>query len=155
MQEAKQLLADVRKSNIKPIRQMDLDFCVEFFDKVVREHARPTEASSFDNLARTAQRAIDSNNGDFENHLKELRSRNWQILWRQDFFVADTFNRMSEEPWQFVDRGQHAELVAAGKEAMKADDFESLRRIVGQLYSIRISSGDDDDMLAVANITRG
>lgn len=155
VQEAKQLLADVRKSNIKPIRQMDLDFCVEFFDKVVREHARPTEASSFDNLARTAQRAIDSNNGDFENHLKELRSRNWQILWRQDFFVADTFNRMSEEPWQFVDRGQHAELVAAGKEAMKADDFESLRRIVGQLYSIRISSGDDDDMLAVANITRG
>lgn len=155
VQEAKKLLADVRKSNIKPIRQMDLDSCVDFFNKVVREQARPTEASSFDNLVRTAQRAIDSNSGDFENHLSELRGRNWQILWRQDFFVVDTFKRLSEEPWQFADRRQHAELVAAGKEAIKADDFEKLRNVVGQLYSIRISSGDDDDMLAAANITRG
>lgn len=155
VQEAKKLLADVRKSNIKPIRQMDLDSCVDFFNKAVRENARPTESSSFDNLARTAQRAIDSNSGDFENHLSELRGRNWQILWRQDFFVVDTFKRLSEEPWQFADRRQHAELVAAGKEAIKADDFEKLRNVVGQLYSIRISSGDDDDMLAAANITRG
>ena len=155
VQEAKKLLADVRKSNIKPIRQMDLDSCVDFFSKAVRELARPTEASSFDNLVRTAQRAIDSNSGDFENHLNELRGRNWQILWRQDFFVVDTFKRLSEEPWQFADRRQHAELVAFGKEAIKADDFEKLRNVVGQLYSIRISSGDDDDMLAAANITRG
>lgn len=155
VQEAKKLLADVRKSNIKPIRQMDLDSCVDFFNKVVREHARPKEASSFDTLVRTAQRAIDSDNGDFENHLNELRGRNWQILWRQDFFVVDTFKRLSEEPWHFSDRRQHAELVAAGKEALKADDFEKLRSVVGKLYSIRISSGDDDDMLAVANITRG
>ena len=155
VQEAKKLLADVRKSNIKPIRQMDLDSCVDFFNKVVREQARPTEASSFDNLVRTAQRAIDSNSGDFENHLNELRGRNWQILWRQDFFVVDTFKRLSEEPWQFADRRQHAELVAVGKEAIKADDFEKLRHVVGQLYSFRISSGDDDDMLAAANITRG
>lgn len=155
VQEAKKLLADVRKSNIKPIRQMDLDSCVDFFNKAVREQARPTEASSFDNLVRTAQRAIDSNSGDFENHLNELRGRNWQILWRQDFFVVDTFKRLSEEPWQFADRRQHTELVAVGKEAIKADDFEKLRNVVGQLYSIRISSGDDDDMLAAANITRG
>lgn len=155
VQEARKLLADVRKSNIKPIRQMDLDSCVDFFNKAVREQARPTEASSFDNLVRTAQRAIDSNSGDFENHLNELRGRNWQILWRQDFFVVDTFKRLSEEPWQFADRRQHAELVAVGKEAIKADDFEKLRNVVGQLYSIRISSGDDDDMLAAANITRG
>ena len=84
-----------------------------------------------------------------------MRGRNWQILWRQDFFVVDTFKRLSEEPWHFSDRQQHAELVAAGKEALKADDFEKLRSVVGKLYSIRISSGDDDDMLAVANITRG
>ncbi|MDO9102017.1 MAG: Hsp70 family protein [Candidatus Nitrotoga sp.] len=154
VEEAKKLLADVRKSNIKPIRQMDLDSCVDFFNTAVREQARPTEANSFDNLVRTAQRAIDSNSGDFENHLNELRGRNWQILWRQDFIVVDIFKRLSEETWQFLDRRQHAELVAAGKEAIKADDFEKLRHVVGQLYSIRISSGDDDDMLAIANITR-
>lgn len=155
VQGAKKLLADVRKSNMKPIRQMDLDSCVDFFNRVVRQHSRPTEATAFDNLARTAQRAIDSNNGDFQNHLEELRGRNWQILWRQDFFVVDVFKRLSEEPWQFANRKQHAELVIAGKEAVKADDIEKLRGVVGQLYSIRISSGGDDDMLAPANITRG
>ena len=155
VQDAKKLLADVRKSNMKPIRQMDLDSCVDFFNRVVRQHARPTEATAFDNLARTAQRAIDSNNGDFQNHLEELRGRNWQILWRQDFFVVDVFKQLSEEPWQFANRKQHAELVVAGKEAVKADDIEKLRGIVGQLYSIRISSGGDDDVLAPANITRG
>ena len=154
VQEAKRLLADVRKTHAKVIRQTDLDSCVDFFNKTVRKNARPTEASSFDNLVRTAQRSIDSNSGDFENHLDQLRGRNWEILWRQDWFVVDTFKRQSEEPWQFADRKQHAELVAIGKEAVKADDFEKLRRVVGQLYSIRVSAGGDDDLLP-SNIMRG
>lgn len=155
VQEAKKLLADVRKANVKPIRQLDLDSCVKFFDEVVRQHARPTEASSFDNLARTAQRLIDNNGPDFESHLGQLRGRNWEILWRQDWFVVDTFKRLAQEPWQFADHNQHAELVAHGNEAIKADDIEKLRQVVGGLYSIRISSGGVDDMLATANITRG
>ena len=48
----------------------------------------------------------------------------------------------------------HAELVAHGNEAIKADDIEKLRNVVGGFYSIRIS-GNGDDMLATANITRG
>src|SRR3546814_4558835 len=66
------------------IRQLEPDKAVEFDDKVVRQHARPTEASSFDNLVKTAQRSIDNNSGDFESHLDDLRSRNFMILWRQD-----------------------------------------------------------------------
>jgi len=155
VQEAKKLLADVRKANVKVIRQLDLDSTVKFFDEVIRQHARPTEASSFDNLARTAQRSIDSNGQDFESHLDQLRGRNWEILWRQDWFVVDTFKRLAQEPWQFADHNQHAELVAHGNEAIKADDLEKLRRVVGGLYSIRISTGGVDDMLATANITRG
>lgn len=155
VQEAKKLLADVRKANSKVIRQIDLDSCVKFFDDLIREHARSTEASSFDNLARTAQRSIDNNSPDFDNHLDQLRGRNWEILWRQDWFVVDTFKRFAQEPWQFADASQHAELVAHGNEAIKADDMEKLRRVVGGQYSIRISTAGDDDMLATANITRG
>ena len=155
VQEAKKLLADVRKANVKVIRQLDLDSTVKFFDEVIRQHARPTEASSFDNLVRTAQRSIDNNGPDFESHLEQLRGRNWEILWRQDWFVVDTFKRLAQEPWQFADHNQHAELVAHGNEAIKADDIEKLRRVVGGLYSIRISTGGVDDMLATANITRG
>lgn len=155
VQEAKKLLADVRKANVKVIRQIDLDSCVKFFDEYIREHARPTESSAFDNLARTAQRAIDNNTADFENHLDQLRGRNWEILWRQDWFVMNTFKRFSQEPWQFADQVQFAELVGHGNEAIKADDMEKLRRVLGGLYSIRISTDGDDDMLATSNITRG
>ena len=155
IKEAKNLLADVRQSNRKLIRQMDLDTCLDFFNKVIRENARPTEVSAFENLARTAQRSIDNNSGDFETHVDQLRGRNWEILWRQDWFVVDTFKRFVGEPWQFADSNQHADLVAIGTEAIKADDMEKLRKVVGQMYSIRISSGSDDDVLAVANIMRG
>lgn len=155
VQEAKKLLADVRKANSKLIRQMDLDACLGFFNEVVRQHARPTEASAFDNLARTAQRSIDSNSGDFENFLDQMRQRNFDILWRQDFFVVDRFKQMAKEPWKFADQQQHAELVAIGVEAIKADDIEKLRKVMGQLYSIRISLSADDDMIGAANITRG
>ncbi|EKD63174.1 MAG: hypothetical protein ACD_51C00325G0001 [uncultured bacterium] len=155
VQEAKKLLADVRKAHNKPIRQMDLDSCLRFFNESVREHARQTEATAFDNLARTAQRAIDSNNGDFENFLDQMRRRNFDILWRQDWFVVDRFKQMATEYWQFVDRRQHNELVANGVEAIKADDIDKLRQVMYQLYSIRSSSGDDGDMSTAANIGRG
>jgi len=155
VQEAKKLLADVRKANSKPIRQMDLDACLVFFNDVVRQHARPTEASAFDNLARTAQRSIDSNSRDFENFLDQMRQKNFDILWRQDFFVIDRFKQMAKEPWKFADQQQHAELVAIGVEAIKADDIEKLRHVMGQLYSIRISLSADDDMIGSANITQG
>lgn len=155
VQEARNLLADVRQSNKKLMRQMDLDSCLGFFNEVVRQHARATEASAFDNLARTAQRAIDSNGGDFKNHLNQLRQRNFEILWRQDWFVVDRFKLMAQEPWKFIDKGQHVELVALGVEAIKADDIEKLRHIMGQLYSIRISSGGDDNMIASTNIAKG
>src|SRR3546814_13055169 len=91
VQEAKRLLALTRKEHLKDIRQLELDKAVDFFDKVVRQHARPTEASSFDNLVKTAQRSIDHNSGDFESHLDDMRSRNFMILWRQDWFVIERF----------------------------------------------------------------
>ncbi len=83
IQEAKKLIAQARKEHQKVIRQMELDKTVDFFDSRIREHARPAEAGAFDNLAKTAQRAIDNNSGDFESHLDELRGKNFMILWRQ------------------------------------------------------------------------
>ncbi len=69
VQEAKRLMALTRKEHRKDIRQLDLDKTVGIFDRALRQHARPTEASSFDSLAKTAQRAIANNSPDFEVHL--------------------------------------------------------------------------------------
>lgn len=154
VQEAKRLLALTRKEHLKDIRQLELDKAVEFFDKVVREQARPTEASSFDNLVKTAQRAIDNNSGDFESHLDDLRGRNFMILWRQDWFVIDRFKWLAEDTYLFPDAREHAQLVATGAEALKANDIDKLRDVVAHLDSIRIGSAGEDDMLAGANIVR-
>ncbi len=154
VQEAKRLLALTRKEHLKDIRQLELDKAVEFFDNAVREHARPTEANAFDNLVKTAQRSIDDNRGDFESHLDELRGKNFMILWRQDWFVIDRFKWLAQDAYLFPDAREHAELVAAGAEALKANDIDKLRLVVAHLDSIRIGSAGEDEMMAGANIVR-
>jgi len=154
VQEAKRLLALTRKEHLKEIRQLELDKAVAFFDKVVRQHARPTEESSFDNLVKTAQRALENPSGDFESHLDDLRSRNFMILWRQDWFVIDRFKWLAQDTHLFPDSREHAQLVTVGAEALKANDIDKLRAVVVNLDSIRVGSADDDDMMAGANIVR-
>jgi molecular chaperone DnaK len=154
VQEAKRLLALARKEHLKVIRQMELHNVVGFFDKHVREHARPTEVTTFDNLAKTAQRAIENNSGDFETHVDDLRGKNFMILWRQDWFVIDRFKWLARDKHLFQNANEHAQLAAAGAEALKANDIARLRDIVGEFDSIRIGSGGDDEMMASANIVR-
>lgn len=154
VQEAKRLLALTRKEHLKDIRQLELDRTVGFFEKAVRQHARPTETSSFDSLVKTAQRAIDNNSNDFESHLDDLRGRNFMILWRQDWFVIDRFKWLAQDTYLFVDLHEHAQWVAVGTEALKANDIDKLRAVVANLDSIRIGSAGEDDMMAGANIVR-
>lgn len=152
---AKKLLAGVRKDHLKEIRQFDLDRCAEFFNTHVREHARPAEVGAFENLVRTAQRSIDSNSTDFEQQLDELKGKNFEILWRQDWFVVTRFRWLADAAYLFPDRVQHAELVARGHEAVTADEIDKLRRIVAELDSLKIGAGSESDMLAGVNILRG
>lgn len=155
VQEAKRLLALTRKEHIKEIRQLELDRVIDSFNNVVREHARPTEVTSFDNLVKTAQRALENNSSDFESHLDDLRSRNFLILWRQDWFVIEHFKRLAKASYLFSDVREHGRLVELGTEAIRADDIDRLRAVVGQLFSIQVGSVGDDDMIAGANILLG
>lgn len=155
VQEAKRLLAITRKEHLKDIRQLELEKAIGFFDRVVRQHARPTEAAAVDNLVKTAQRAIDNNSNDFESHLNDLRGRNFMILWRQDWFVIERFKWLAEDRHLFPDAREHAQLVASGTEALNANDMDKLRIAVAHLDSIRIGSSGEDDMLVGANIVRG
>lgn len=154
VQEARRLLALARKEHLKVIRQLELDKSVELFNNVVREHARQTELSAYDNLAKTAQRAIDNNSADFESHLDELRSKGFMILWRQDWFVIDRFKWYAQDSYLFHDERVHSQLVVTGNEYLKGNDIEKLRQVVAQLDAIRIRSGGDDEMMAGANIVR-
>jgi molecular chaperone DnaK len=106
LQEAKKLLAETRKDNLKTIRQLDLDGVTKFFDDNVREFSKPNEITSFDNLVSTAKRVISSPSGDFESHLRELRGKLYEILWRQDWFVIDRFNNLADSPHLFTEASQ-------------------------------------------------
>lgn len=153
--EARRLIAQVRSENLKEIRQLDLDGVIAFFDKHIREYARPSEATTFDNLARTAQREIDRNGKGFENHLEELRGKNFEILWRQDWFVVEKFKNMAAASHNFSDQQQFKELIATGMQFLEADEIDRLRQVVHQLWMIQINSGSDTEMLDMANIIRG
>lgn len=152
--EAKRLLAQVRQDHFRDIRRLDLERWVEFFDTHVREHARPAEAAAFDNLARAAERSIDSISADFEGYLRQINDKCFDILWRQDWFVVDRFKRLAASPYLFPDKRQHAGLVAAGAEALTADAIDKLRRIVDELDHLKIGSGSESDILAAVNIVR-
>ena len=153
--EARTLLAQVRKEHLKEIRQIDLDGLMHFFNKRIRAHARPSEALAFDNLAKTAQRSIDQNDNDFENHLDELKGKNFEILWRQDWFVVERFKSMVRSPHMFADKHRFAELTQVGTQLMRSDDIEKLRAVVAQLSMLQIGRGPDDEMFDVVNIIKG
>ena len=105
--------------------------------------------------AKTAQRAIDNNSGDFESHLDELRGKNFMILWRQDWFVIDRFKWLSEDAFLFPDANEHAELCKIGRQALQANDIDKLRQVVAHLDSTRVGTAGEDDMVAGSNILVG
>ncbi len=154
VQEAKLLLAETRKDHMKSIRQMDLNHVTVFFDKLVREHARPTEETAFDNLTKTTQRTIDNNGNDFDSHIDELRSKNFLILWRQDWFVIEKFKSLTQDSYLFNDQNEFNQLVSTGTEALKANDIDKLRNIVGLMESTKVGTSDGDEMFSGANIIR-
>jgi len=153
--EARRLLAQLRKEHLKEIRQIDLDAVISFFDEHIRQHARPSEASAFDNLAKTAQRSIVETNPNFENYLDELKGKNFAILWRQDWFVIERFKWMISSPHLFSDKARFEELAEVGTQLMRSDDIDKLRTVVAQLSMIQIGGGSDNEMFDVANIILG
>ena len=152
VQDAKKLIAKVREANLKTIRQLELDHVGDFFDEHVRQHAKPSEETQFDNAVRSARRAIELNDSSFENYLDDLRGKNFDILWRQDSFVVGRFQWLAKSPHFFPDQAQFRQLVAVGQKAAQDDDMQKLREVVAIMSSVRIHLGGDDGMSEDANI---
>ncbi len=175
IKQAKELLEDVRRRNQKEIRQMELNKELTFFDRYCRQHARPSEERAFDNLVQTAQRSIEHNDPDFENHLNELGSRIFEILWRQPWFIIEKFKLLISIPQVFSDSSRFEELSLKGKQLLGSDlirryeelspdekfktaiiddgTIEELREIVRQLMLLpRVESDKVTDRDIIVNI---
>jgi len=155
VQDAQRLMAETRLRHLAEIRTNELERCLDFFNSHVRQLARPAEQTAFDNLVRTARRSIEGHSREFEAHLSDLRGRNFEILWRQDWFVADRFRMFADSPHQFPDAEEHAALVVEGRDALEGGDTDRLRNVVMRLDMAKISYSANDELLAHANIIQG
>ena len=160
VQDAKMRLAQVRKRHLKEMRQIELAGVISRFDDDIRQYARPSEITAFHNLTETAQLSIDNNDNDFEDHLAELRGRNFDILWRQDWYVVQWFKQLVGSPHLFADKHRFEELSNIGTQLIRSydnkveslppeqraefapmdalEDIEKLRDIFWQMWRLRI-----------------
>lgn len=169
--DANNLINRVKKDNLKVIRQMDIDDTLTFFDTYIRQHARPSEATEYDNLVATAQRSIDNNDSDevFESLLSQLRGRNFEILWRQPWFVIEQFKHLESTPYAFLDQRRFEELARSGRQFIEREGLDrelhqgpiidtpaigDLREIVRELMLLPRIGGEQgvDNIDQVANI---
>ena len=72
IQQARSILSGVRTNNLPRIRQAELDRAVEVFDRTAKEHARPSEQTSFEAMTRTAERSI----GQLVRRIRQYPGRN-------------------------------------------------------------------------------
>jgi len=153
IQRAKELLAKARKKNSAIIRRMELDSVRRFFEGL-RKHASQAEQQNFDLLARAAENEIEKPGPDFEMHVAQLHSKAMSILIRQDWFIVDRFNWLTENPHLFADQKHHEALVATGKAAVARNDIKALRETMWSMDRNRISEPDADEFTARVNILR-
>lgn len=153
--DAKKILNQVRQENLKTIRQMDLDQCIESFNDEVRKYATDAEIQSFENLCRSAQRSIDRNDSDFENILENIRGKNASILLKQDWFIVDMYRIFASSPSDYPDQAQYRALKQMGDKALQNNDIDTVRKALFGLAQIRINTSGDESMFDVANIIRG
>ena len=155
LKNAKRMLAELKSTHRRSLRQVELDELEHFWDSAVSEHARASEEEAVQNLLRTAQRAIDAEDASFEHYLGELRSRFFEVLWRQDWFVVQRFNSAVAQPYLYTDRERFADLERQGRAALDKDDMPGLRKVVAEMSGIRAGSPDQDDLQGAVNVVRG
>lgn len=153
IQEVNRTLEKIRKDHILEIRQLELEQVTNSFNHLARSVASKSEETTFDNLVESAKRYIKY--PEFESLIDQLRKRVSAILFRQDDFIIAHFKRMIEYSFMYFDQDGYRRLVEQGNTAVAEGDITELRKIISNLYDIRIDTYDTDDDMLDVNIIRG
>ena len=143
LQAAKKILADIRERNRESIRRDDLDGWRSYYESNIKKFAKPQEINQLENLFDRAETLIEREDSAFEDAIKEIVGFSYGIVIRDDRFIIDLFNSQIKKPEDFDDQARFYRLAAAGKNAIAQRDFNELRRIVNELYSIGRNKGDE------------
>ena len=84
-----------------------------------------------------------------------MRDKNFNVLWKQDWFILRTFKHFVECPEIFTDKELYAKLIKEGTQLIQNNKIDNLRPILGQLYAIKFDGFSNlETSLDVTNIVR-
>lgn len=152
--DAKKLLNKVRNENLKTIRKIELDNCLNEFSGILQGRLSPEDQQAIDTLINVAQRSIEQNSSDFEDIINAIKSKYTAILLRQDWFIIDLYNALVSNPLSYTDLSQFISLKQKGDRELTAGNIDALRQTIAALMSIRIHAASDDGMFDIANILK-
>ena len=118
------------------MKSHDLESVLSMF-KTVENVASPDEVAAFRNLEDLARYAIDQGSSDFEDLLKDMKRRIFNIRWQQDSFIQGVFKSMISNPGGYTDKAAFDRLKAEGSTCMENKDMDRLRQIINELSSFR------------------
>ena len=153
--EAKKLLDQVRKDNLRPMRKNDLKKAQQLVEDV-EPIASATEKQEIRDMLKLAEKVIDREDKTFESTISNIEGKCLFINFnRSDKFVSGWFQYYRQNRYLFTDRKRANELISEGEAAIVNDDYQKLRKIIIQLIQILRSDNKSEGMSDIANIMRG
>ena len=151
--DAKKLMAKVRKENQAEIRILKITELSNAFEEYVKDDSTTAELAKYESLIKAAKLAKHNADTDFDVIVTEIQELFGKIA-RQPWFYINYFREMAKSSHLFLDKQEHARLVAKGNQALDNEDTEELKIVFSQLASIKISVGQEDEMVEIATIMR-
>lgn len=151
--KVKSQLYNIRKDNLKEMRQLDLNRRINFGRYYnINKYAKPSEIEILDAQIRTAKHSIDKPTNEFEMKMDQIWDLQFEILWRQDWYVIDRFNLARDwSPDMYSDSEKYKILIQKGEKLIENDDIPNLKDVMYDLWGILIA--DDDPELPRLNIS--
>ena len=75
---------------------------------------------------------------------------NFDVLIRQDWFVIDKFKKAVKTPYNYMDEAAYKRLIIRGENLIRSNDIDGLRKVLFELFKIKIN--DDFDYLALEEV---
>ena len=139
--EARNLLSLVRKDHRPALLQMEVDKVRTHWNKVAAAWAEDGTKERIAKLFDAASRAAEVGDEECEDRLDDIRSEILDTLWKQDWFVVETFKQLRTLVVQQTG-AEAASLIKAGDVLATKGDTERLREVVQQM--VRLSSGGEN-----------
>ena len=154
--EAKKLLDQVRKDNLRPMRERDLSEARTRFEEEIMPIATAVEKKEIRDMLNLAEKVIEREDKTFENTISSIHGKCTAIeFMRSDKFAVGLFQYYRQNRHLFVDKRKLAALVSEGEEAIANGEFKKLRNIIIQMFQIMRKDSSSEGLNDIANIMRG